>query len=65
MVFPILIAAAAVASGPVKAEARATIRILRPAIVSAEVWRTDPRRKERMVTDQQGQQRALRTIEFE
>jgi hypothetical protein len=46
-------------------EARAIIRILKAVIVTKETWRTHDNRQERTVTDADGQQRQLRTIEFE
>jgi hypothetical protein len=67
----LVIAAAAAApipqAPPESAQARATVRIERPAIVSREEWEKLPRsaRSERIVPDEQGRQMLLRLIEHQ
>jgi len=68
----LLIASTAVASvppgpRPADVQARATIRILRPAIASRKGWDLSPKgsRKETIRRDEQGQPVLLRLIEYQ
>ena len=60
------IVASSVISSPI--QARAFVRIERPAIVSADWWRHAPagaHRRERIVKDEDGERRLLRLFEYE
>ena len=57
--------AAAVATVPAAPKARATLRVMKPAAVSEQLWRAREGRKERIIMDEQGRQLRLRLIEYE
>ena len=62
------LAAIVASSASVAAQARAFVRIERPAIVSADWWRHAPagaHRRERIVKDEDGERRLLRLFEYQ
>lgn len=65
MLFMLLAATASPATPLPAASARVSIRILQPARVSERLWRSSPRRSERLIVDEQGRKLRLRTIDFE
>lgn len=67
---PLILAASLVASPPVSAsaEARAVVRIERPAIVTAQQWKTAPpevKRHERIIKDEHGEPQLQRVLDYE
>ena len=68
MIALILAAAAATAPSVPAAptvRARASIRILQGASITAEAWRRQPAPREKIMTDESGRQFPLRTVDFE
>lgn len=49
----------------VRTESRASVRIVKPAQVSAKVWHEDGRRRERVIIDRDGRRVLLRTVDYE
>lgn len=50
---------------PTSQSVRATVRLLRAEGVSAETWKANPRKSERIVVDRDGRRVLLRAIEHE
>ena len=65
----LILAAAAASTVPIPTgptvRARATIRILQGASITAEAWKRQPTPREKIVTDESGPKSRLRTVDFE
>jgi hypothetical protein len=59
------LAAALQAPPPPKAEARAYVRVLNGAAISAKTWKQGSRQVERTVRDSDGRTYRLRIVDFE
>lgn len=65
--FAIAVAVAGTTSTASPSQARAFVRIERPAIATADRWKSaaGPQKRERVILDERGEQRLLRLFEYE
>lgn len=65
--FVIAVAVAGTNSSPSISQARAFVRIERPAVATANQWNSaeGPQKRERVIIDERGEQRLLRLFEYE